>query len=98
MFLRRNKKNIMWIPPLICSYESDDIFLGLDISKEIICMKCQIQFYGKNKKKYFKMSFADILPSMLSIELCIMLKQFNITFASPGISVLKVLPLNPTII
>ena len=25
MFSRRNKKDIMWIPPLICSYDNFDI-------------------------------------------------------------------------
>ena len=36
--------------------------------KETICMKCQILFSGKNNKKYFKMSSAEIfLPSMLSL-------------------------------
>ena len=47
---------------------------GFDIScklspLETICMNCQSLFSGKNKKKkYFKMSSADILPRVQRIN------------------------------
>ena len=34
-----------------------------------VCMKCQILFSGKNKKKYFKMSSAEKLPSIQFLTL-----------------------------
>ena len=36
------------------------------ISSETICMKWQILFWGKNKKKYLKCCLLKFLPSMLS--------------------------------
>ena len=38
------------------------------VSKETICMKYQILFSGKNKKKFFLNVVAEIFPSMLSIK------------------------------
>ena len=35
---------------------------------EAICMKYQILFSGKNKKKYFSMLSAENLPRVLSIN------------------------------
>ena len=35
---------------------------------ETICLKFQILFSGKNKKKYFKMPSAKLLPIMLSVN------------------------------
>ena len=37
MFLSRNKKNIMWIPPLICSYGSESL-LGAHVRRYIFMM------------------------------------------------------------
>ena len=46
--------------------------------KETICMKCQILFSGKIKKKYFKMSSADFfLPSMLILLTLLVLFHFD---------------------
>ena len=36
--------------------------------QETVCMKCQSLFSGKNKKKYFKISFIEIFPSMPNAE------------------------------
>ena len=53
------------------SYVSQKI--GFDMScklfpGETICMTCQSLFSGKNKKKYFEVSSAEIIPSMLSVK------------------------------
>ena len=45
---------------------------------ETIYKNFQSLFSGKNKKKYFKMSFAEILPSMQSIkDRCGMEKRYS---------------------
>ena len=44
-------------------------FLGdLTIKLSSICMKCQNLFSGKNKKKYFRMLRAEILPTVLIVK------------------------------
>ena len=64
--------------------------IGFDIScklspSEAICMKCQIQFSGENKKNVLNISkcrLLKILPSMLSIKVRTFFQCFNIVDSS----------------
>ena len=56
MFSWRNKKNIVWISPLICSY--DQIVDAIQISTHNICFYKENQ--GKNIAKALEKSFSGL--------------------------------------
>ena len=49
-------------------YKLVEFYGPVNTVKETIYMKCQILFSGRNKKKYFNMSSAKILPRLLSVK------------------------------
>ena len=48
MFLLRNKKNIIWLPPLIWNYDFSDCY---DFCAAYVNVDLDVMFEGKKKKK-----------------------------------------------
>ena len=47
---------------------------GISCELETICIKCQILFYGKNKKNIINLSSAEFAHSTVSVNLCTRMK------------------------
>ena len=67
MFSLRSKKNIMWIPPFICSYAQNEVSLYLCMMSTLDCasVSFSVQEYLENQS-YFSVLMSHIpLPVML---------------------------------